>query len=79
VRTKHPSVYLRVLGLLIPREHKLEHTNPLGELSDEQLAAMIEHVRGQLEERLRTERVAKVVNGKAIVSSRLPNDPSSDT
>ena len=32
----------------MPREHKLEHTNAIGQLSDERLEAMI----GELEERI---------------------------
>jgi hypothetical protein len=64
VRSKHPAVYLRVLGLFIPREHRVETTNPMSELSDDQLASMIDHVRGQLEERLRSERVARVIDGR---------------
>jgi len=39
VRRDQPGVYLRVLALLISREHKVEHSNPLKELTDEQLEA----------------------------------------
>jgi hypothetical protein len=66
VRRTQPAAYMKILALLIPREHKVEHTNPMAELSDDQLASMIEHVRGQLEERLRSERVAKVIGGRAV-------------
>ena len=44
VRREQPGVYLRCLTLLIPREHKVEHSNPLKELTDEQLVAMIEYI-----------------------------------
>ena len=37
VRRDKPGVYLKVIALLIPREHKVEHRNPVKELSDEQL------------------------------------------
>ena len=37
VRQTQPGVYLKVLALLIPREHKVEHSNPLKDLTDEQL------------------------------------------
>ena len=44
VRREQPGVYLRCLTLLIPRELKLEHSNPLKDLTDEQLEAMIEYI-----------------------------------
>jgi hypothetical protein len=34
VRRTQPAAYLKVLALLVPREHKIEHTNALSELSD---------------------------------------------
>ena len=42
VRQTQPAAYLKVLALLVPREHKVEHSNLLKELSDEQLEAIIE-------------------------------------
>ena len=48
VRREQPGVYLRCLTLLIPREHKVEHSNPLKDLTDEQLEAMIEHIETSL-------------------------------
>jgi hypothetical protein len=44
VRREQPGVYLRCLTLLIPREHKVQHSNPLKDLTDEQLEAMIEYI-----------------------------------
>jgi hypothetical protein len=42
VRRKQPGAYLKVIALVLPREHhKVEHTNPLSSLSDEELAAMV--------------------------------------
>jgi hypothetical protein len=41
VRRDQPGVYLKVLALLIPREHKVQHSNSLKDLTDEQLEAMI--------------------------------------
>jgi uncharacterized protein DUF5681 len=49
VRQTQPAAYLKVLALLIPREHKVEHTNPLKNLSDEQLEAMVEYLETSLE------------------------------
>src|SRR5215510_7954342 len=48
VRQTQPGVYLKVLALLIPREHKVEHSNPLKNLTDEQLEAMIEYIETSL-------------------------------
>ena len=42
-----------VLALLISREHKVEHSNLLKELSDEQLEAMIEYLETSLEAQAR--------------------------
>jgi hypothetical protein len=49
VRQTQPGTYLKVLALLIPREHKVEHTNPLKNLTDEQLESMIEFIETSLE------------------------------
>ena len=48
VRRQQPGVYLKVLALLIPREHRVEHSNPLKGLTDEQLEAMIEYIETSL-------------------------------
>ena len=44
VRRTQPAAYLKILALLVPREHKVEHSNPLKDLTDEQLEAMIEYI-----------------------------------
>jgi hypothetical protein len=49
VRREQPEVYLRVLALLCPREHKVEHSNPIKTLTDEQLEDMIEYIETSLE------------------------------
>ena len=49
VRRTQPAAYLKILALLIPREHKVEHRNLLKELSDEQLEAMVEYLETSLE------------------------------
>src|SRR5262249_19179262 len=44
-----PAAYCKILTLLVPREHKVEHSsNPASSLTDEQLADMI----ADLEERI---------------------------
>ena len=52
VAREQPASYLRILALLVPREHKVEHSNPLKDLTDEQLEAMIEYLRHRLQRRL---------------------------
>jgi hypothetical protein len=48
VRQTQPAAYLKILALLVPREHKVEHSNTLKNLSDEQLEAMIAHLETSL-------------------------------
>jgi hypothetical protein len=48
VRRTQPAAYLKILALLVPREHKIEHSNPLKGLTDEQLEAMIEYIETSL-------------------------------
>ena len=48
VRRTQPAAYLKVLALLVPREHKVQHSNPLKDLTDEQLEAMIEYIETSL-------------------------------
>src|SRR5262249_3016621 len=45
---EQPASYLKILSLLVPREHKVEHSNPLKDLTDEQLEAMIEYIETSL-------------------------------
>ena len=49
VRRTQPAAYLKILALLVPREHKVEHRNLLKELTDEELEAMIEHLKASIE------------------------------
>jgi hypothetical protein len=44
VRRDQPGVYLRCLTLLIPREHKVEQSNVIKNLSDQQIEDMIEYI-----------------------------------
>jgi len=48
VRQTQPAAYLKILALLTPREHKVEHSNLLKELSDEQLEATIAYIETSL-------------------------------
>jgi hypothetical protein len=69
VRREQPGVYLRVLALLCPREHQVQHSNPLKDLTDEQLEAMIEYIEASLEAQAQS---AKVIEGQAEVVPSLP-------
>ena len=41
VRREQPGIYLKVLALLIPRQDKLEHTNTIKTMTDEELESAI--------------------------------------
>src|SRR6516225_6648799 len=69
VRRTQPAAYLKILALLVPREHKVEHSNPLKELTDEQLVAMIEYFEASLEAQAQG---AKMVDGKLVDAAALP-------
>jgi hypothetical protein len=49
VRRDQPGAYLKVLALLIPREHKVEQSNVIKSLSDQELEAMVEYLKTSLE------------------------------
>jgi hypothetical protein len=57
----HPAAYCKILTLLVPREHRVENTNPIKALSDEQLDAMIDHFQTALAARAGGD--AKLING----------------
>jgi hypothetical protein len=62
-------MYLKVIAKVLLRQHMVEHTNPLSRLSDEQLEAMIEHLKASLEAQAQS---AKVIEGEAEVVPSLP-------
>jgi len=47
-RKQSPLGYVKVLGHLVPRETKIEHSQLLKSMSDQELDAAIEYVRGML-------------------------------
>ena len=49
VRQTQPAAYLKILALLCPREHKVEHSNVIKSPSDQELEAMIEYLKTSLE------------------------------
>ena len=63
VRRTQPAAYLKILALLCPREHKVEHSNPIKDLTDEQLEAAIEYIEAALAAKAGDQ--AKVIEGIA--------------
>ena len=61
VRRTQPAAYLKILALLCPREHKVEHSNLIKELTDEQLEAAIEYIEAALAAKAGDQ--AKVIEG----------------
>jgi hypothetical protein len=51
VRRDQPGVWLKVLAMLIPREHRVEYSNSLKNWTDEELEAGIDLVKQMLESR----------------------------
>ena len=49
VRRESPASYLKVCAMLVPREMKVEHSNPIKDLTDEQIESMIEFIETSLE------------------------------
>ena len=49
VRQTQPAAYLKILALLCPREHKVEHSDVIKSLSDQELEDMIEYIKTSLE------------------------------
>jgi len=62
VRRTHPAAYLKCLALLVPREHKVEHSNPLKAMSDEELDEALAALRQLIADR---EAAANVIEGSA--------------
>jgi hypothetical protein len=75
VRREHPVAYLKISALLVPREHRVEHVDPVTQLSDETLEQVLSEMHARLEARARD---AKLVNGKAKAIETLPALPASD-
>src|SRR5262245_24071504 len=68
---RQPAAYCKILLLLVPREHKVEHSsNPASSLTDEQLADMI----ADLEKRIARRTAggdAKLIEGEATTPLAL--------
>jgi hypothetical protein len=70
VRRTQSASYLKVLALLVPREHKVDHTNAITSLSDEELDAAIEYIKASLA--ARAGETAKVIDGEVVETTGLP-------
>src|SRR5262245_43838255 len=64
VAREQPASYLKILGLLVPREHKVEHSNPIKDMTDEQLEQAIEFIEKML--------AAQAENTKVIEGTKTP-------
>src|SRR5262250_308206 len=65
VRRTQPAAYLKILALLVPREHKVEHRNPVKDMTDEELERALEAVETLMRQRGIGEN-AKVIEGEAV-------------
>jgi hypothetical protein len=64
-----PAAYCKLLTLLVPREHQIQHSNPVKELTDEQLEVAIEYIKAALAAKAGDQ--AKVIEGR-VEPAALP-------
>ena len=67
VRKNQPAAYCKLLTLLCPRDVKVEHSGDVKAMSDEQIEAAIDAIKGYL-----AAREAKTINGEAQPVEALP-------
>jgi len=77
VRMRQPAAYLKVLALLVPREHKVELTNAYEGMSTEQIEAYIADIQDRLDRRSAGEQ-AKVIDGEAVETAVATNTPPAE-
>ena len=70
-RKQSPLGYVKVLGHLVPRETKIEHSQLLKSMSDQELDAAIEYVRGML-----AARAGEIEGTPELDALPAPNGPS---
>jgi hypothetical protein len=70
VRKQQPAAYMKICALLVPREMKVQHTNPVSSLTDEELEQAIAAIKASLA--ARAGEAAKVIEGEAEVVPSLP-------
>ena len=72
VARNQPAAYLKILALLVPREMRVEHSQGVKAMTDEQLEAAIEAIQAMLEQRAGDS--AKVIEGTSeTVALPAPN------
>jgi hypothetical protein len=75
VARNQPGVYLKILALLVPRELKVEQSQGIKAMTDEELEQAIEAIQSMLAGR--AGEAAKVVEGTAeLAALPAPNGPS---
>ena len=73
VAREQPASYLKILALLVPREHKVENSNVIKSLSDQELEAMIEYLKTSLEAQARSsDRVIEGTIESAAATAHAP-------
>src|SRR5215469_9255189 len=78
VRRTQPAAYLKILALLVPREHKVEHSNVIKDMTTEQIERSIEFIKEMIAKRDAAAN-AKVIEGEAEVVPSLPAPGSGGT
>jgi hypothetical protein len=74
VARNQPAVYLKILALLVPREMKVEHSEGVKSMSDEQLESAIEAIQAMLAAKAgQPGDSAKVIEG--VAAPALPGPP----
>src|SRR5215470_8396802 len=76
VMRNQPAVFLKLLVLLVPREMKVEHSNAIKDMTDEQLERTLEAIESLMAQRAAGVN-AKVIEGEAEVVPSLPASPRS--
>ena len=77
VRRTQPAAYLKICALLVPREMKLEHTNAIKDLTDEELFQML-GVFAEFERSIIQERVRAGLQRAKREGKRLGRPPIAD-
>src|SRR5262249_36636481 len=78
VRRTQPAAYLKILALLVPREHNVEHSNAIKDMTDEQLDRAIELIEEAIAKGDAGAN-AKVIEGEAELIPSLPAPGSGGT
>ena len=71
VAREQPASYLKILALLVPRKHKVEHSNAIKDMTTEQIERGIELIKEMIAKRDAAAN-AKVIEGEATPSLPAP-------